>query len=51
MGKEFTYRVDDSNSDALYFVQMDADGGKSKYGNAGAQMGFGDRDAQCLHDL
>merc|ERR1719453_1080363 len=37
--KEFTYTVDDSNLDcglngALYFVQMDADGGKEKYGNA-----------------
>merc|ERR1712070_918919 len=44
--KEFTYTVDDSNLDcglngALYFVQMDADGGKSKYGNAGAQLGLG----------
>merc|ERR1712160_46614 len=54
--KEFTYTVDDSNLDcglngALYFVQMDADGGKSKYGNAGAQMGLGYCDAQCPHDL
>merc|ERR1712107_502584 len=47
---------DDSNLDcglngALYFVQMDADGGKSKYGNAGAEMGLGYCDAQCPHDL
>jgi cellulose 1,4-beta-cellobiosidase len=54
--KEFTYTVDDSNLDcglngALYFVQMDADGGKSKYGNAGAEMGLGYCDAQCPHDL
>jgi cellulose 1,4-beta-cellobiosidase len=54
--KEFTYTVDDSQLDcglngALYFVQMDADGGKSKYGNAGAQMGLGYCDAQCPHDL
>jgi cellulose 1,4-beta-cellobiosidase len=54
--KEFTYTVDDSNLDcglngALYFVQMDADGGKSKYGNAGAQLGLGYCDAQCPHDL
>merc|ERR1711970_219583 len=47
---------DDSNLDcglngALYFVQMDADGGKSKYGNAGAQLGLGYCDAQCPHDL
>merc|ERR1711865_385133 len=50
--KEFTYTVDDSTLDcglngALYFVQMDADGGKSKYGNAGAEMGLGYCDAQC----
>merc|ERR1712070_426448 len=35
--KEFTYTVDDSQLDcglngSLYFAQMDADGGKSKYG-------------------
>merc|ERR1711981_1329593 len=34
-----------------YFVQMDADGGKSKYGNAGAELGLGYCDAQCPHDL
>merc|ERR1711967_147699 len=54
--KEFTYTVDDSQLDcglngALYFAQMDADGGKSKYGNAGAQLGLGYCDAQCPHDL
>jgi len=54
--KEFTYTVDDSNLDcglngALYFVQMDADGGMSKYGHAGAEMGLGYCDAQCPHDL
>jgi len=54
--KEFTYTVDDSKLDcglngALYFVQMDADGGKSKYGNAGAKYGTGYCDAQCPHDL
>jgi cellulose 1,4-beta-cellobiosidase len=54
--KEFTYTVDDSNLDcglngALYFVQMDADGGKQKYGNAGAEMGLGYCDAQCPRDL
>merc|ERR1712232_92913 len=53
---EFTYTVDDSNLDcglngALYFVQMDADGGKSKYVNAGAELGLGYCDAQCPHDL
>merc|ERR1712224_845514 len=54
--KEFTYTVDDTTLDcglhgALYFVQMDADGGKSKYGNAGAELGLGYCDAQCPHDL
>ena len=54
--KEFTYTVDDSNLDcglngALYFVQMDRDGGKSKYGNAGAELGLGYCDAQCPHDM
>jgi cellulose 1,4-beta-cellobiosidase len=54
--KEFTYTVDDSNlgcglNGALYFVQMDADGGKAKYGNAGAKYGTGYCDAQCPHDL
>jgi len=54
--KEFTYTVDDSNLDcglngALYFVSMDADGGASKYGNAGAKMGLGYCDAQCPHDI
>jgi len=54
--KEFTYTVDDSTlpcglNGALYFVQMDADGGKSKYGHAGAQYGLGYCDAQCPHDL
>ncbi len=33
----------------LCFVQMD--GGKSKYGNAGAQHGLGSCDAQRPHDL
>merc|ERR1711963_1374822 len=54
--KEFTYTVDDSKlgcglDGALYFVQMDADGGKSKYSNAGASHGLGYCDAQCPHDL
>merc|ERR1711976_1004191 len=54
--KEFTYTVDDSNLDcglngALYFVQMDADGGAGKYGNAGAKYGLGYCDAQCPSDL
>ncbi len=56
--KEFSFDVDVSNlpcglNGALYFVQMDQDGGKSKYsGNmAGAKYGTGYCDAQCPHDL
>jgi len=38
---------------ALYFVEMDADGGQSKYADnhAGAKYGTGYCDAQCPHDL
>ena len=38
---------------AVYFVEMDQDGGKSKYpGNeAGAKYGTGYCDAQCPHDI
>merc|ERR1712048_1470041 len=54
--REFTFDVDVSNlpcglNGALYFVQMDQDGGKAKYGNAGAKYGLGYCDAQCPHDL
>jgi len=54
--REFTYTVDAATLDcglngALYFVQMDADGGKSKYGNAGAELGLGYCDAECPHNL
>jgi cellulose 1,4-beta-cellobiosidase len=56
--QEFTFDVDVSNlpcglNGALYFVQMDADGGLSKYSNnkAGAKYGTGYCDAQCPHDL
>jgi cellulose 1,4-beta-cellobiosidase len=56
--KEFTFDVDVSQlpcglNGALYFVQMDADGGMSKYpGNkAGAKYGTGYCDAQCPHDI
>jgi cellulose 1,4-beta-cellobiosidase len=54
--KEFTYTVDDSQlgcglNGAAYFVQMDVDGGKAKYGNAGAAYGTGYCDAQCPHDI
>jgi cellulose 1,4-beta-cellobiosidase len=38
---------------ALYFVEMDADGGAAKYSGAkpGAQYGLGDCNAQCTSDL
>ena len=54
--EEFAYTVDDSQLDcglngALYFVHMDVDGGQSKYGNTGAEMGLGYCDAQCPHDF
>lgn len=56
--REFTFDVDVSNlpcglNGALYFVEMDADGGKSKFSNnkAGAKYGTGYCDAQCPHDL
>merc|ERR1712179_869105 len=44
--KEFTFTVDDSQlgcglNGALYFVQMQKDGGKSEFGNAGAKYGTG----------
>ena len=39
----------------MYFVQMDNDGGKSKYSKysdmAGAKYGTGYCDAQCPHDM
>ena len=56
--KEFTFDIDVSNmpcglNGALYFSEMDADGGMSKYpGNkAGAKYGTGYCDAQCPHDI
>ncbi|KAL1515686.1 hypothetical protein AB1Y20_002303 [Prymnesium parvum] len=56
--KEFAFDVDVSQlpcglNGALYFVQMDQDGGKSKYASntAGAKYGTGYCDAQCPHDL
>jgi len=56
--QEFTFDVDVSNlpcglNGALYFVEMDADGGVAKYpaNKAGAQYGTGYCDAQCPHDL
>jgi len=56
--REFTMDVDVSQlgcglNGAVYFVEMDADGGKSKYppNKAGAAYGTGYCDAQCPHDL
>lgn len=56
--QEFTFDVDVSNlpcgvNGALYFVEMDADGGVSKYPNnkAGAKYGTGYCDAQCPHSV
>ncbi|KAG8917610.1 Exoglucanase 1 [Tulasnella sp. 418] len=56
--KEFTFDVDVSNlgcglNGALYFSEMDADGGVAKSPNnkAGAKYGTGYCDAQCPHDL
>jgi len=56
--QEFTFTVDVSNlpcglNGALYFVEMDPDGGLSKFplNKAGAAYGTGYCDAQCPHDL
>lgn len=56
--REFTMDVDVSElgcglNGAVYFVEMDADGGSSKYptNEAGAAFGTGYCDAQCPHDL
>ncbi|KAF1327778.1 putative glycosyl hydrolase family 7 protein, partial [Globisporangium splendens] len=58
LNKEFTFDVDVSQlpcglNGALYFVQMDEDGGKSKYtdNKAGAAYGTGYCDAQCPRDI
>ncbi|KAG6610703.1 putative glycosyl hydrolase family 7 protein [Phytophthora cinnamomi] len=58
LNQEFTFDVDVSNLDcglngALYFVDMDTDGGKKRFtGNkAGAKYGTGYCDAQCPQDL
>ncbi|KAI5897367.1 glycoside hydrolase family 7 protein [Schizophyllum commune H4-8] len=56
--QEFTFDVDVSNlpcglNGAVYFAEMEADGGMSKFsGNkAGAKYGTGYCDAQCPHDI
>lgn len=58
MNREFTFTVDGSKlpcglNGAVYFVEMDKDGGMSKYptNKAGAAYGTGYCDAQCPHDL
>lgn len=55
---EFTFTTDVSNlpcglNGALYFVEMEEDGGKSKHPLAkpGAQYGMGYCDAQCPHEM
>jgi cellulose 1,4-beta-cellobiosidase len=58
--KEFTFDVDVSNvgcglNGALYFVEMDADGGMANsdkgLNKAGAKFGTGYCDAQCANDI
>ncbi|TMW69624.1 hypothetical protein Poli38472_001780 [Pythium oligandrum] len=58
LNQEFAFDVDVSQlpcglNGALYFVQMDQDGGKAKHpsNQAGAAYGTGYCDAQCPHDL
>ncbi|SJL04080.1 related to 1,4-beta-D-glucan cellobiohydrolase A [Armillaria ostoyae] len=56
--QEFTFDVDMSNlpcglNGALYFVQMDADGGLARFptNKAGAKFGTGYCDTQCPQDI
>merc|ERR1712188_285194 len=58
LNKEFTFDVDVSNlpcglNGALYFAEMQADGGASEFldDKAGAKYGTGYCDAQCPHDI
>jgi len=58
LNKEFTFDVNDAElgcglNGALYFVEMQADGGLADYETnmAGAQYGTGYCDAQCPHDV
>ncbi|KAF5325254.1 hypothetical protein D9619_009695 [Psilocybe cf. subviscida] len=58
LNQEFTFDVDVSNlgcglNGALYFSQMDADGGLAKYSTnkAGAKYGTGYCDSQCPRDI
>ncbi|PFH51627.1 glycoside hydrolase family 7 protein [Amanita thiersii Skay4041] len=58
LNQEFTFDIDMSQlpcglNGALYFVEMDSDGGMSRFpGNkAGAKYGTGYCDSQCPHDI
>jgi len=58
LGQEFTFDVDVSNlpcglNGALYFSEMDADGGMARFSTnkAGAKYGTGYCDAQCPQDI
>lgn len=58
LNREFSFDVDVSTLEcgingALYFVEMEPDGGASKYptNKAGARYGTGYCDAQCPHDI
>ena len=58
LNQEFTFDVDVSNlpcglNGALYFSEMDEDGGLSKYptNKAGAKYGTGYCDSQCPTDM
>jgi len=58
LNREFTLDVDVSNlpcglNGALYLVEMDEDGGKSRFptNKAGAKYGTGYCDTQCPHDI
>ena len=58
LNREITFTIDSSNlpcglNGALYFVEMDADGGAAKFptNQAGAKYGTGYCDAQCPHDV
>lgn len=58
LGQEFTFDVDVSNmpcglNGAVYFAEMQADGGLSEFATnkAGAKYGTGYCDAQCPHDI
>lgn len=58
INQEFTFTVDVSQlpcglNGALYFSQMDADGGVSRFptNTAGAKYGTGYCDSQCPHDI